>query len=325
MRSSSISTCPKRLFPVIESLTGQGIDVSHACRVLGVSQSGYYDWKTRPLSPRALRRIWLAGEIADVHKASAGTYGALRVTAELRHGRQIVVGHNAVESIMRQLGIKGLPTRRLPKGARVGKVTSLDLVRREFRRTGLNQLWMTDITEHPTREGKLYCCVVLDAFSRMVVGWAIDSTQTTTLVLNALGMATRRRVPAGELVIHSDRGVQFTSWAFSQSVRDAPPDSRTPTPRNQGQIKVSAKPGELQFLAPAAVALAPSLATGPKRCAIRPCCILWRRWRKSHRSPASFRCRSCRRCGGSARPRSRRSARRFLRAIGGRTTRSRLC
>jgi putative transposase len=61
---------------VIESLTGQGIDVSHACRVLGVSQSGYYDWKTRPLSPRALRRIWLAGEIADVHRASAGTYGA---------------------------------------------------------------------------------------------------------------------------------------------------------------------------------------------------------------------------------------------------------
>ena len=65
---------------MIESLTGQGIDVSHACRALGVSQSGYYDWKHRPLSPRALRRIWLAGEIADIHKASAGTYGALRVT-----------------------------------------------------------------------------------------------------------------------------------------------------------------------------------------------------------------------------------------------------
>jgi transposase InsO family protein len=194
---------------VIETLTGQGIDVSHACRVLGVSQSGYYAWKTRPLSPRALRRIWLASEIADIHNASAGTYGALRVTAELRHGREIVVGHNAVESIMRQLGIKGLPTRRLPKGARVAKVTSLDLVGRAFARSGPDQLWMTDITEHPTREGKLYCCVVLDAFSRMVVGWSIDSTQTTTLVLNALGMATRRRVPAGELVIHSDRGVQI--------------------------------------------------------------------------------------------------------------------
>jgi transposase InsO family protein len=80
---------------------------------------------------------------------------------------------------------------------------------------------MTDITEHPTREGKLYCCVVLDAFSRMVVDWAVDSSQTTRLVLDALGMATRRRIPAGELVIHSDRGVQFTSWSFSHNVRAA--------------------------------------------------------------------------------------------------------
>jgi len=109
---------------VIDALTGQGIDVQHACRTLGVSPSGYYAWKDRPASPRELRRIWLAGEIADVHKASGGTYGALRVTAELRHGRDIVVGHNAVSAIMRQLGLKGLPTRRLPKGARVGKVGS---------------------------------------------------------------------------------------------------------------------------------------------------------------------------------------------------------
>ena len=87
--------------------------------MLGVSQSGYYDWKSRPLSPRALRRIWLAGEIADIHKASAGTYGALRVTAELRHGREIIVGHNAVESIMRELGLKGLPTRRVIPAGRV--------------------------------------------------------------------------------------------------------------------------------------------------------------------------------------------------------------
>jgi putative transposase len=75
--------------------------------------------------------------------------------------------------------LKGLPTRRLPKGARIAQVTSLDLVRRVFRRDGPNQLWMTDITEHPTREGKLYCCVVLDAFSRLVVGWSVESTQTT--------------------------------------------------------------------------------------------------------------------------------------------------
>ena len=206
---------------MIEALTGQGINVRHACRVLGVSESGYYAWRDRPESPRQLRRIWLAGEIADVHKASGGTYGALRVGAELRYGRDIVVGHNTVESIMRELGLKGVPTRRLPKGARVGNVRTLDLVRRSFARRRPNELWVTDITEHPTREGKVFCCVVLDTFSRLVVGWAIDSTQTTTLVLNALGMATRRRGPQDGLIIHSDRGVQFTSWAFSEKVRAA--------------------------------------------------------------------------------------------------------
>lgn len=80
---------------------------------------------------------------------------------------------------------------------------------------------MTDITEHSTREGKVYCCVVLDTFSRKVVGWSIDSTQTTNLVLNALGMATRRRPDRAGLVMHSDRGVQFTSWAFSHTLTEA--------------------------------------------------------------------------------------------------------
>ena len=111
--------------PVIESLTGQGINVGHACRTLEVSESGYYAWKGRPDSPRTLRRIWVAGEIAEVHKASGGTYGSLRVTAELRYGRNIVVGHNPVESIMRELGIKGLPTRRRPKGARLARLSHL--------------------------------------------------------------------------------------------------------------------------------------------------------------------------------------------------------
>ncbi len=104
---------------MIASLTGQGINVQQACIALGVSQSGYYAWKDRPDAPRTLRRIWLAGEIADVHKASAGTYGYMRVTAELRHGREILVGHNTVGQIMREIGLKGLPTRRLPRGARM--------------------------------------------------------------------------------------------------------------------------------------------------------------------------------------------------------------
>jgi len=206
---------------VIASLAGQGIDVQRACIMLGVSSSGYYAWRERPPSVRTLRHAWLAGEIVEVHKASGGTYGSLRVTAELRYGRGITVGHNQVELIMGRLGIHGLPKRRLPRGAKLAKPSSLDLVRRRFMTNGPDRLWMTDITEHPTREGKLYCCAVLDAFSRMVVGWSIDSTQTALLVTSALGMALDRRAPSERGIIHSDQGVQFASWAFSQKVRDA--------------------------------------------------------------------------------------------------------
>ncbi len=189
--------------------------------MLGVSRSGYYAWKQRPPSARTLRHAWLAGEIAQVHKDSGGTYGSLRVTAELRYGRGVHVGHNQVELLMRRLGIHGLPKRRLPRGAKVGKASSLDLVRRRFRADGPDRLWMTDITEHPTREGKIYCCAVIDAFSRMVVGWSIDSSQTGLLVTNALGMALNRRTPREGGIIHSDQGVQFASWVFSQKVTDA--------------------------------------------------------------------------------------------------------
>jgi hypothetical protein len=163
--------------------------------MLGVSVSGYYDWKLRSPSARTLRHAWLAGEIAQVHKDSGGTYGTLRVTAELRYGRGIHVGKEQVHLLMRRLGIYGLPKRRLPRGARIGKPNSLDLVRRRFKADGPDRLWMTDITEHPTREGKIYCCAVIDAFSRMVVGWSIDSRQTGLLVTNALGMALNRRAP----------------------------------------------------------------------------------------------------------------------------------
>lgn len=206
---------------MIDSLTGQGIDVGHACRMLRVSRSGFYAWKDRPASARALRHLWLAGEITDVHRESGGIYGERRVAAELQHGRGIIVNRKTVTLLMRRLGLHGLPKKRLPKGAKVGKYAASDLVRREFTVTAPNRLWMTDITEHPTREGKVYCCVVLDAFSRKVVGWSIDTQQNTLLVTSALTMATSERNPSSDLIIHSDRGTQFTSWAFSRNVRDA--------------------------------------------------------------------------------------------------------
>ena len=95
-----------------------------------------------------------------------------------------------------------------------------DRVDRQFARTEPNQLWVTDITEHPTREGKVYCAVVLDAYSRRVVGWSIDASPTAALVTNALGMAIETRTPAGA-VIHSDQGTQYASWAFTQRAKDS--------------------------------------------------------------------------------------------------------
>jgi transposase InsO family protein len=123
-----------------------------------------------------------------------------------------------VELLMRRAGIKGLPGSRRPK-PRHQTPTAGDLVNRRFTSPLPDQLWVTDITEHPTREGKVYCAVVLDTWSRRVVGWSIDSTQTAALVTSALDMAIRNRDAPPGVVIHSDHGVQFTSWAFTDRAR----------------------------------------------------------------------------------------------------------
>src|SRR5690606_8721157 len=138
---------------------------------------------------------------------SHGTYGRLRIHAELVHAGGVVVGHNTVGLLMRRAQLAGLPTHRRGKRSRRGIIVT-DLVRRDFHRAGPNQLWVTDITEHPTREGKLYCCVVIDTYSRRVVGWAIDSRQRADLATNALGMAIDSRSPSPGTIIHGDHGPQ---------------------------------------------------------------------------------------------------------------------
>jgi len=188
-------------------MAAEHIPVEVACRVLDVSTSGYYAWRARPASQRAIRHAWLTDLIVEVHQRSRGTYGALRVHAELRLGRGVVVGHNAVALLMRRAGLAGVTGRPKWRHAKPDQVAA-DLVDRNFARAEPNQLWVTDITEHPTREGKLYCAVVLDSFSRRVVGWSIDATPTAALVTNALGMAIDRRIPPTGAIVHSDQGVQ---------------------------------------------------------------------------------------------------------------------
>jgi putative transposase len=198
----------------------EGHAVKLACRVLEVTRAGYYASVTRGPSPRAIRHAWLTDLITQIHAASRGTYGTPRVHAELRLGRGIVVGHNAVAMLMRRADLVGLPLRRT-RHARASAPTASDLVDRQFAVIEPDVLWVTDITEHPTREGKLYCCVVLDAYSRRVVGWSIDARQTAALVTNALGMAIQNRSPDPGVIVHADHGAQFTSWAFTSRVRDA--------------------------------------------------------------------------------------------------------
>jgi putative transposase len=198
----------------------EGLSVGVACRVLGVSESGYYARRKRPISARAVRHAWLTDRIRAVHEASRGAYGARRVHAELVLGEGIGVGHQAVERLMRAAGIQGLSGRpRYRKSAPHAAAT--DRVGRKFAREKPDEVWVTDITEHPTREGKVYCAVVLDACSRRVVGRSIDAAPTGALVTNALGIAIDARRPAGPTVIHSDRGTQYGSWAFTQRARDA--------------------------------------------------------------------------------------------------------
>jgi len=201
-------------------MAAEGIPVEVACRVLAVSVSGYYDWRSRSPSERAIRHAWLTDLIARVHQASRGTYGARRVHAELRLGRGIVVGHGAIELLMRRSGLAGATGRPKWRHAKPDQIAA-DLVDRNFARAEPNQLWVTDITEHPTREGKVYCAVVLDACSRWVVGWSIDASPTAALVTNALGMAITTRTPPPGAIIHSDQGVQFASWAFTQRAKDS--------------------------------------------------------------------------------------------------------
>jgi putative transposase len=200
-------------------MAAEALSVQVCCRVLDVSQSGYYAWRRRPPSARAIRHAWLTDAIHQVHAASRQTYGSRRIHAELTLGRGISVGYHAVELLMRRAGLQGVTGRpKFRRGLRP-EATASDLVNRQFNRAGRDQLWVTDITEHPTREGKLYCAVVLDACSRRVVGWSIDTTPTAALVTNALGMAIESRRPAVGTLIHSDQGVHFTSWAFSQRAK----------------------------------------------------------------------------------------------------------
>jgi putative transposase len=195
--------------------------ISTMSRTLGVSRAGYYAWLDREPSARGRDDAELTNRITAIHEASKETYGAPRIHAELID-EGIRVGRKRVERLMKAAGLAGVSRR---KGARTTfrdeRVRpACDLVDRNFHADEPNQLWVADITYVPTWAGFLYLAVVLDAFSRRIVGWAMGHDLKAQLVLDALNMALTQRRPVG-VIHHSDQGSQYTSVAFGLRCKEA--------------------------------------------------------------------------------------------------------
>jgi putative transposase len=190
--------------------------VSTMCRLLGVSSSGYHAWKNRPPSERALADAALTERIRAIHSRSRQTYGMPRIYAELVQ-QGFRVGRKRVARLMRAAGLQGISRRKGIRTTIRDKEAQVipDLVKRNFLATAPNQLWVADITYIPTWAGFLYLAVVLDAFSRRIVGWAMETHLRTELVLEALNMALWQRRPSA-VIHHSDQGCQYTSIAFGK-------------------------------------------------------------------------------------------------------------
>ena len=190
-------------------------------RVLGVSKAGYYAWLQRPPSARAQADAVLLQRIRTIHASSRQTYGAPRVHAALRaqgerHSRK------RIARLMREAGLIGASRRRggpVTTRRQIAHRPAADLVQRHFRADGPNRLWVADITFVPTAMGFLYLAIVLDAWSRKIVGWAMANHLRAELVLDALEMAIGQRRPRG-VILHSDQGSQYTSLAFGMRCKE---------------------------------------------------------------------------------------------------------
>jgi putative transposase len=191
------------------------------CRVLGVSASGYYAWVARRPSRRATTDAELLTQIREFHRASRGTYGTPRIHRDLR-AAGVRVGRKRVARLLKQAGLRGVSRRKWVQTtvrSEHGRPAP-DLVQRQFAATAPNQLWVADITYIPTWAGTLYLAVVLDVWSRRVIGWAMETHLRTELVLAALNMAIEQRRPRS-VIHHSDQGCQYTAVGFGLRCRDA--------------------------------------------------------------------------------------------------------
>ena len=199
----------------IQAEPNNPLPVRAMCRVLGVSSSGYYAWRGRGPSKRAAANAKLTQEIRKVHKASDATYGAPRIHAQLRQDGYCV-SKKRVARLMHEDGLHGVSRRRgfaVTTERNTRQRPAPDLVQRQFAADAPNVLWVADMTYIPTWSGFVYLAIVLDVFSRKVVGWAMGECMTSDLVISALNMALYTRKPES-VIHHSDQGSQYTSIAF---------------------------------------------------------------------------------------------------------------
>lgn len=197
--------------------------ITTMCRVLEVSRAGYYAWRARPLSQRGQTNQVLTAEIRAIHEQVKHRYGSPRVRAELQ-ARGFAVGKHRVERLMREAGVRATPRRRFhvtTNSAHLAPVAPNRLARQfDVSHHAVNQTWVADITYIPTDESWLFLAVLVDLASRRVVGWALGTRLTQELTLSALRMALLHRGARG-VVHHSDRGVQYASYAYQQLLRSA--------------------------------------------------------------------------------------------------------
>ena len=195
--------------------------VAVLCRVLGVSRSGYYAWRTRPPSDTARRRDQLADTIRATHaEPHRDTYGSPRMAREW-NARGVACCVNTVAKVMREAGVRAKTTRRVVRttDSRHRLPVSENGLGREFTAAKPNEKWVMDLTDIPTQEGWLFLALVVDLFSRRIVGWAMDATMTSRLVVDAVAMAVGRRGAVAGVIAHSDRGSQYASDHFQAELR----------------------------------------------------------------------------------------------------------
>ncbi|PGH46701.1 IS3 family transposase [Streptomyces sp. Ru87] len=207
---------PKRIYPLVKELAGDGVPVTVACRVLKLARQPYYRWLDQPVTDAMLEEAYRANALFDAHRNDP-EFG-YRFLADEARGAGTVMADRTAWRICRDNRWWSVFGKKRGKGRKAGPPVHEDLVRRNFTATCANRLWLADITEHATGEGKLYLCAVKDAFSNRIVGYSIDARMKSRLAVTALDNAVARRGDVDGCILHSDRGSQFRSRRFVRAL-----------------------------------------------------------------------------------------------------------